>query len=651
MPCDLMPLYALAQPLIVLVLFPLFFSLSLFVASYLLDRAGYDGPLSLGLSSRSTSPTSPSHLYMSSPTAQNLRNPTYESFLWRVAEKRDFEEQVHRQVGIEWHRRYGVTKGATALDYKARMIDGVFVQLTPDDPTRYPVFIQPHEWDLPKEELVITYVKRITAWQAELSLRTRHCTYYKTLGLPDPIIEPLVTRTEGWEAIWTATSLRHALRRLNDNVLPRLAAQEAWVCMYRQALAENDAVRVPHRHTLDPWRTEPLYYLQRDRDRRILEVLYIDTEPAIREGLKMYHRMKDHVWEEVINRPVLRKAYLTMPLHSHEKPYWKSLVKERDSAPDQNLYLRDPDGDDREYSSESDTDSESASTEANRGHSGESGAEEIGNNPDALKGPLESPVTEIPPSVEPGLDEALQIAAESTSAPGALPFPFHMSSPPRRKFFPLPSVGPSSDPPAPVLGSSGSPSPPSLAFVTPDQGRTPSNDFYRCVVPPTPDSDEEMLPADCPTDRPDSNDDEPLAIRSSDVEFTPFSFVVNVPFGCRKHVGVPHFHVIEATFPLVGPPSYRTSAHTSDHKGRVPLAPTSSDGLPSGTANEFPFIEVESDDASNSSENTALGLTRSDTWPLSLHPLSLDPRDKVGWKRTVQALMADVDPKPTTTED
>jgi hypothetical protein len=626
MPCDLASLYPSICLTGVLVLSPPLFYLSLFAISRLLDRAGYDGPLSLGLSSRATSPITHPDPYMPSPTAGLITVPSYEDFLWRVIEQQDYEEQIHRQVGIGWHLRYGVTKGASALDYRARSVGEEFIQLLPDDPTRYPVFVQPHEWDLPTEELVITFIQRTLPWQADLALRTRRCTSYTTLGLPDPVIEIPVTKSAQWKELWTAPSVRHALRRLHDSIQPRLAAQEAWVCMYRQALAENDAVRVPHRHIVDPWRHEPLYRLRRDGKRRILEVSHVYTEPAIREGLKTYHRIKNGIWEEIAKRPELRGAYQATAMHAHEKPIWDRLVREHNSPHLRHHYISDDDsGVDDEDPGDSDCDMEGVSVEANPSHKGTPSIAEPITISDAIEGLPEDHSDE--PPVLPGYEFAhtRPSSAIGAGSSGELLLRANVLSLPLSHTGPLPEPErpPSKDDELLVKHSksSGDSSLPGLIPVSDDETPETVRCPYRCMKVTGPETERDVNRAlsGLPSSRPCSNDESPTTLRSGSADLETYSFVVQVPMGCPLHVGVPHVHIFPNEAPVTESSRYRAMSRVYDEREMDLREPEPVDDSCRRSAREEGdplFVGLTGNSDSGSGELTGLGLYRSRSWPL-----------------------------------
>jgi hypothetical protein len=609
MPCDLSPLYSglLAFGLFVLLL-P-FLALSLCATSYLLDRAGYDGPLSLGLSSRSTLPFSFTSSYMPSPTVGNYVAPSYEDFLWRVAEQQDYEEQVHRQVGIEWHHRYGVTKGASALDYRARSVDGVFVQLLPDDRDRYPVFVQPHEWDLPTQELVLTFMRRALPWQAELTARTRQCICYPTLGLPDPIIELPIHLSLQWKELWEATSIRQALYRLNDGVQPRLAAQEAWVCMYRQALAENDAIRVPHRHLLDPWRNEPLYRLRRDAHRRILEVSHIYAEPAIRDGLKTYHRLKHALWKEIAKRPELRQVYEASPIHSHERSVWSRLVKEHDVPHIRHQCVSDDEDDGDDDEDDADSAMEGVSVEVNP-------SEEVpALEPLAGTGtPPRLRLVSLPDDRQDGAGVRGEVA-KSLDNPDSVPTPESL---------------------------------PALADKLPSYG----DGFHKCMKTCEPDEglDVDAVPLELTLSRPSSDSEGSTVSPKGSTDLTPYSFVVKVPRGCSLHPNVPHVHVFAAGSSDVGISRYRTLSQVRDgvdtNRKLESDGTVSADSTSVGSMSLLVRTDGKSDSASG--EVTGLSPSRSHSWPPTSYVRSSNSSTDYDWSQVARTLLGSLDPQQST---
>jgi hypothetical protein len=219
--------------------------------------------------------------------------------------------QVLRRANITWHNRYEVGGGSTSLDYQAAHQCGIFKQIPPQDPRNYPVFVYDHEWSLPFPKLAYVYLKRAIPWEDDLANRIRHAPWYQAVGMAPPSIEPLATLTSTWRAVKIAPDPKYALMNYIRDRAPRLAAMEAWICMYRHALTSYYGVHYATNNVLaDAWRAEPFYKLRKDSQGRIRGVAFHNGEPIVRDAITDYERARNILWDEFICDPNLRKEYL-----------------------------------------------------------------------------------------------------------------------------------------------------------------------------------------------------------------------------------------------------------------------------------------------------------------------------------------------------
>lgn len=259
-----------------------------------------------------------------------------------------FIRTVHHQANKAWYARYDVGNGCGSLDFLAKTENGIPLQVLPDDSRNYPTFIYDHEWWLPFPQLAYLYLTRAIPWEVDIGSRMRRARWYHKLGMPVPNIEPLVSLTPQWRDIPHATNPSFALMNFVRERAPRLAAMEAWICMYRQALTDHFEPDLANNFDFgDVWRNEPLYYLQRDTHNHVARVSYIGQDPAIRDALVDYHKTRNYFWDEMIRNKDLRTEYLKSQIPVHEYTTFVTNAYAYDSNPlgwqrDYNPYPRIP---------------------------------------------------------------------------------------------------------------------------------------------------------------------------------------------------------------------------------------------------------------------------------------------------------------------
>lgn len=311
----------------------------LFILIIWFDRAGCDIPHTLCLTTRSTPPF-PTYLLqilhrIMNPTGSERSNrpmkivedgrvpTTILPLVQGVRQWNCFEEFVQQYIGTRWQQRFGVTHGCTSLDYRAHVIDNRIVQLTPGDSSRFPVFIQDHEWELPIDDLRLLFLTRVLPWQTDLMKHVHYCLEAKELGMPEaPVVSSLIFTHEWTELLRTPNPV-HALRNMLEKYAPQLGKLEAWVCMYRQALAVNPHVQPPNAFMLEAWRAEPLYDIKYSAKGHIIGVLHAGREPSHAGGMDFYIDVRTRLWTEVLSDRNLRDKFLSEPLHPHERWLWE----------------------------------------------------------------------------------------------------------------------------------------------------------------------------------------------------------------------------------------------------------------------------------------------------------------------------------------
>jgi hypothetical protein len=262
-------------------------------------------------------------------------------------EWQDYAEHLHRVEGLRRLERFGVTKGCNSEDYHARVVEGKLLQLTPDDPAHYPEFIRPHEWSLPFYQLVLLYLTHVIPWQINANRRLSQMNRYRTLGMPAPTIYPLVTRHNEFRLIYDSEDPKAALRLFIEGKGPAFAAMEAYICMYRQAVADCSRKVLHHNHYFiaDHYRNEPLYQLERDDQRHILHIRYIGQEPALRNCYTSFFETRDALWREIVRHDPLRVLFKQTPIHDYELRSWNIMQDKYDMEPEEfqlEKYEEDP---------------------------------------------------------------------------------------------------------------------------------------------------------------------------------------------------------------------------------------------------------------------------------------------------------------------
>jgi hypothetical protein len=102
---------------------------------------------------------------------------------------------------------------------------------------------------------------------------------------------------------------------------------EAYICMYRQALADCKRTDLKHSYEFvaDFYANEPLYQLDRDDKGHILHIRYYGGVPAIRNGFSSYFEARDAIWNETLRDADLRALYKQNPIPDYERCTWDIL--------------------------------------------------------------------------------------------------------------------------------------------------------------------------------------------------------------------------------------------------------------------------------------------------------------------------------------